>query len=298
MRFLAIAAVLIEIAVILDAGEAAAESRRIVLETRDGPRSALVFHAGAQPKPLVVVLHGGYGAGEYMAGWSGLAAAAGPRGFVAVFPDGKRGHWNDGRTDFDGSTADDVEFLKALIDRLVAERVADPRRVFVTGASNGGMMTLRLACAEVVDLAGIATMIANLPASLAGCKLTKPLPIVVINGTADPIVPYDGGTVGVRLQRGAVLSTEQTVAPFAGRNGCADLKSRMLPDRNIKDGSTVTLFTWTGCDAPTLLYRVDGGGHQLPGAGKLPEVLMGKQNRDIETAEIVMGFFADLAKRN
>ena len=93
--------------------------------------------------PLVVVLHGAGGNGRRMAAGTGFSAEADRRGFVAVYPDGIDGGWNDARA-ADG--ADDVAFVRAMLDTLAGELRTDPDRVYAAGISNGAMFTHRLAC--------------------------------------------------------------------------------------------------------------------------------------------------------
>jgi len=130
-------------------------------------RRTYVLHTppGEGPWPLVVVLHGGNDRENRIRrrmGWDDLADAA---GFAVVLPKGIENGWNDGRDNAarwgDETPPDDVVFFDVLLDRLIADGIADPERVFVTGRSNGGMMTLRLACDR-----GIAPLIACLSEAL------------------------------------------------------------------------------------------------------------------------------------
>ena len=93
---------------------------------------------------------------------------------VAVYPDARDHQWNDGRLAGPGRH-DDMAFLRGLIGRLVEDRIADAARIYVTGPSNGGMMTLRLACEAAELIAAAAPIIASLPADLARtCKPARP----------------------------------------------------------------------------------------------------------------------------
>src|SRR5215475_14022990 len=117
----------------------------------------------------------------------------------------------------------------------------------MTGPSNGGMMTLRLVCEDADLFAAAAPIIANLPADLAPrCKPARPIPVLVVNGTADPLMPFGGGEVGLRHGRGQVISTDATMALLRKVDGCADTaKSEHLPDVDPTDGSDVTVDSWT-----------------------------------------------------
>jgi polyhydroxybutyrate depolymerase len=225
--------------------------------------------------------------------------------FVAVYPNAVNGNWNDGRI-WAGARRlpDDVAFLRALAGTLTRNGTIDPRRLYVTGPSNGGMMTFRLIC-EAADLfAGAAPIIANLPADLAGsCKPARPIPVLVMNGTADPLVPYRGGAVGFLGQRGRVLATDESVAFLRNVNGCAgDPFRRELPQLDRSEGSRVAMETWVNCSsgAPVALYRIEGGGHRVPrrnGPNRpLIDRLFGNENHDFDAAEAIWSFLRDKRK--
>jgi len=254
------------------------------------------------PVPVVIVLHGGRGDGARVRRVMGLDGVAEREGFVAVYPDSLGRGWNDGRRFSRRRRADDVAFLLRLKRSLVQRGLADPERVFVAGVSNGGMMVQRLACEAPEAFAGFASIIANMPERVIDrCRPDRPAPMMVINGTDDRLVPYDGGGVGFRGRRGAVVSTFETVEFWRAHNGCDGRPGRrMLPDRDPDDGSRVVMFYSTDCrGAPVILLRVEGGGHRVPGSPVrdlrfMAERALGEQNNDISTAEVITRFFAGL----
>ena len=202
-------------------GRPAARADEIRIETKDGTRSAIVVPSGAAPAPAVVVLHGAtIGAQRTLRG-SGFAEAAAAHGFAAAFPDGIYRQWNDGREEGRVSGVDDVGFLRRLVGELIARGVADPARIYLAGISNGGMMTFRMLCEASELFAGAGTIIANMPAGIGeACQPKKALPLVMFNGTADPLVPYRGGGVGFAGRRGNVWAAERSAAFMARGNGC------------------------------------------------------------------------------
>ncbi|MGC2774210.1 MAG: PHB depolymerase family esterase [Bradyrhizobium sp.] len=270
---------------------AQAFDRDITIDTQDGPRHALVIPAGSGPHPTVIVLHGALGSGIGTARTTGFAEAAARRDFAAVFPDGLDRQWNDGRTGKAGGP-DDVGFIRMLVQRLVTDRVADPRRVYLAGISNGGMMSFTLACKAPELFAGIGTVIANMPEAIAPCA-ARPVPVVMINGTADPMVPYRGGEVGLRGGRGQVWSVDKTAEFFAQRDGCGSRSAEALPHRDVASGTSVTHIIWRICkvNGGVSLYRVEGGGHAVPGRRALAPRLLGASNFDIESADIILEAF-------
>jgi polyhydroxybutyrate depolymerase len=121
-----------------------------------------------------------------------------------------------------------------------------------------------------------------------------------MNGTADPLLPYRGGEVGLRHERGRVISTDETLALLRRVNGCTGAaQTERLPDLDPSDGSDVTTERWDTCSsgAPVVLYRVEGGGHRIPRRGEGPrpviDRLLGRTNRDFEAAEAIWTFFKD-----
>jgi len=262
--------------------------------------------AGNGPHPAIFILHGGGMNANSGMRTTGMEPLIAREGLVAVYPNAYRREWNDGRearlqARGNSDDSDDVAFIRSLAAALVAEGIVDPKRIYVMGPSNGGMMTLRLLC-EASDLfAAAAPIIANLPADIAtGCKPAKPVPVLVMNGTADPLVPYAGGGVGFAGRRGRVLSTDETMARLRKVNGCAEPgKVERLPDVDLNDGSTVTVVSWTNCSssAPVVLYRVDGGGHRIPRRNgerrPLIDRMLGVENHDFDASEVIWTFFRD-----
>lgn len=258
--------------------------------------------------PVVFVLHGGgKGEGDDVARMTGYNALADREGFIVVYPNGIEAQWNDGRrkktrNGGTGNAVDDVGFLSMLIDRIVSEWKGDASRVYVTGLSNGGMMTFRLGCEITPKLAAIAPVIANMPDTIyKQCRPLTKLPVLVMNGTRDPLVPWDGGSVGyIGNRRGRVVSTNESVGFWVDNNGCGLSSVRWLPDRDPADRSRVKVSVWSNekerCDV--VLYMIEGGGHTLPGSN-IPDrpLLLGRKNNDIDGPEVIWSFFRQYKRR-
>lgn len=257
----------------------------------------------AAPHALVIVLHGGGGTGAGMQSLmrGGMNTLADKEGFVVVYPDGVEKQWNDGRK-LDQARAmreniDDAGFLAALIDRLAQTLSIDRRRVYATGISNGGMMSQRLACDLSDQIAAIGVVAASLSEDLsARCQPTKPLSVLLMPGTHDPLVPWQGGEIGfANHRRGKTLSVSDTVAFWTTRNGCPSSPIvTQEPDRDPKDGTRVRKETYAPCRAATevILYAIEGGGHTWPnGRQYLPEQIVGKTSRDIDANTVLWDFF-------
>lgn len=259
-------------------------------------RKYLVWDAG-KGAPVVLSLHGRAGT---MAGQEKLASLlpiARREKFTLVIPAGLHESWHDAR-DYGPSAeegVDDVKFISALIDELIARRGADPKRVYVVGMSNGGFMALTLACRLSEKLAGAAAITGQVAKKLElDCPMKKPLPIALFLGTEDPLVPFKGGMVA--RVRGETLGARESAAFLASKNGCtAEPTVAVLPDTDPADGTKVSLTRYAGgqCQAPLNLYVIEGGGHTWPGGWQYAmERLIGKTSRDLNASEVSWAFFA------
>ena len=265
------------------------------IETKDGTRTAIVVPAGPVPAPTIIVLHGATIGAQWTMRGSGFAEAAAAHSFAAVFPDGIGRVWNDGREAGRISRIDDVGFLRRLVEELIARSIADPTRVYLAGMSNGGMMTFRMLCEASELFAGAGTIIANMPAGIGdGCHPKKPLNIVMFNGTADPLVPYQGGGVGFAGRHGNVWPAERTAAFLAQVNGCTGPTTRPLATVSAGEATKVVRLDWSPCGSgsPVTLYRVEGGGHQVFGHTNMFPAILGPGTRLINAPEVMLELFA------
>ena len=266
---------------------------------------AYVPAAKSQSPALVLVMHGSRGDGEQMreATRYGFDVLAERYGFIAVYPDGYERHWNDCRGSADYAAnlenIDDVGFLRALVQRMVEEQGVDPGRVFATGLSNGGQMAYRLGL-EAPDLvAGIAAMAANLPDPIACEPVGEAVATLVMNGTEDPVNPYEGGLVEIfgNTSRGNVLSSAATAgywARLAGYDGEGE-RSRW-PQRDPDDATSVESIDWSGQGrVPVSLVTINGGGHTVPNpVFSLPRIL-GPTSHQLDGPEVIWAFFSSAA---
>ncbi|MCR9145281.1 MAG: esterase [bacterium] len=259
----------------------------------------------ANPRPLLIVMHGGGGTarGAINITRGRFNELADAENFYVVYPTGFDKSWNDGRVDL-RSTAhrekiDDVGFLKRVIESIAGEYPIDRARIFSTGISNGGFMSMRLACDLSETVRAVAPVTAQLSRDLfAMCKPQRPVGMLLVNGTDDPIVPYDGGTIELFwTERGEILSTDDTLRFWARRNRCsAQPVVAELPDRDPKDETRVDRVRYPNCATgrDVELLRVRGGGHTWPGGSPyLSERLVGKVSNDIIACDEIWNFFRD-----
>lgn len=253
--------------------------------------------------PLVLALHGGGGTGrqfDQALSQGQLKTIANQRGVILVFPDGMNRQWSDGRTQHlkRNKSYDDVGFISKVIDRMIDDYGVDSQRVYVTGISNGGFMSVRLALDLSDKIAAIAPVTAQLPLALQDKTPKQPISVMIVNGTEDPIVPYQGGHVRLfrfGRSRGEILSTADTIEHFRLQNNCqATPKKISLPDKDPNDSTRVEMEQYTGCADQTevTLVKVIGGGHTWPGGAQyLKPKLIGRVSKDINAGAMIIDFF-------
>ncbi len=275
------------------AGEAS--SRIVSLKFGGRLRTANFFRPAIEGDlPLVVALHGRFGDGAAQEKLSGLTRVATREGFAVVFPDGVQRSWADARGSSPAARqgVDDVGYLAALIEKLVAEERIDATRVFITGMSNGAMMTLTMVCRRPELFAGAAAVTGLLPLPVDGCRPSRPPSVAIVVGDKDPLVPFDGGAVS--KDRGEVASAQATLNHFKGLLGCDGADATVdLPD-TAQDGTTTQRYDATGCPEgrDARLYVVRGGGHTWPGGFQyLAERVIGKTSRDFNASDEIWAFF-------
>lgn len=271
----------------------------LTLQVAGAERRALVVNAprAGRTQPAVLVLHGGMGSVAQMRATSGFDPVAKANGFTVVYPEGTsfgdgRHAWNTGHLlRRQVRDADDVAFLDALIDHLIADHGADPARVCMTGGSNGGMMTFVYAVARPQRLAAAAPVVASM--FTLDVVPAVPLPILIVNGGKDDEVPLAGGMSGNPLVRAAQATPFQPVRDVVAFWVKAN---RSRPEGIATVDGTVTTTTYAaGPDGAVTEFVLDSaGGHGWPGrpsrrADNMPIVAF-------EGAERVWRFFADKAR--
>jgi polyhydroxybutyrate depolymerase len=165
-----------------------------------------------RPLPLIIALHGSQESGQQMTAKTGLNQLGDQAGFVVVYPDGLNQKWNVSGI----ASEDNVAFVHTLIDRVQKIRTIDPTRIYVVGLSNGGILAQKIACDAPQGIAAFATVAASLPQQFQStCQTKTPISMLMINGTTDPIVPWQGGKPPqVRVGRDLTLPPIPEVVSF------------------------------------------------------------------------------------
>lgn len=253
---------------------------------------------GKRSLPLVIVLHGGGGNAEGAVRMTGFGEKADKEGLVVVYPNGSGRlrtrllTWNSGNCcgyAMD-KNVDDVGFIRSLIDELVKTRAIDPKRIFVTGMSNGGMMTYRLGCELSDKIAAIAPVAGAL--NVENCQPANPVSVIIFHGTADEHVLYNGGEPIRKVDRHFRVdkSVSYAVSFWVKHNGCSE-----IPKRSVK-GNIRTEVYGSGKDgAEVVLYTINDGGHAWPGG---ESYLLGTEpTREISATDLMWDFFVRHPKK-
>jgi polyhydroxybutyrate depolymerase len=232
------------------------------------------------PLPLVLAFHGSGQQGQEMAEFTALNRLADQKGFMVVYPDGLNKKWNVSGL----NPENNLEFVPALISHLSHLRSVDPQRIYAVGLSNGGFLLQKLACQKPSQIAAFATVAASLPVQFqANCQQQTPISLLMINGTGDDVVPWEGGSPpNVNVGRNLSIPPIPKVAEFwRSHDACnASPQVEQRPDKRVqvwryqqcRNGSEVTLIA------------LNGAGHIWSGGGF-------GQSPFIDSTEAVWDFF-------
>jgi polyhydroxybutyrate depolymerase len=248
--------------------------------------------------PLVVGLHGAVqSAAEFEADF-GLNKIAQREGFAVAYPEGVNRVWDDARPPmmrlgYIVQPGDDVLFITALVRDLIARGVADPSRIYVAGLSMGGFMAARMACERADLFAAVAMMAATVPEQYRrDCAPSRTMPVLMMHGTYDPIVPWFGmpmGGVGI-------LSAADTAQLFADLAGCMIYADSQRA--SLDKSPPIAMRRWSICrdNAQVILYVVPGGGHLPPSADPgrgdtFVSLFLTERSHAIDAAEEIWRFF-------
>jgi len=264
------------------------------------------------PRPLVLVLHGhlgtaanALGGGRVPSPLSAWLDVAERENLLVAALQGLKGSdnrtgWHDCRSDADDNPqVDDVAFASHVAKQLVDDGRADPKRIYVMGMSNGAIMTLRLALEMQPAPAAVAAVAGTMAAKSECTGPPRPVSVLLIHGTADPLVPYAGGSVGLgdRRDRGSVVSVAATRDFWLradGLEGAKPIEASFSHDGD--DATRARKATYGPDDGPQVaVVTIDNGGHVEPSKRfHYPALyirIVGVQNRDFEAAEEAWSFF-------
>ena len=274
----------------------------IQVETMKRGYTVVMPEVSQKSASLFIVFHGSNQTGEKMRAFSGnvFDELVQEHGAVVVYPDGYKGHWNDARLSSNFATRkagiDDVAFTKALINEIRAKNDIDANKVYIAGYSNGGQMVIRLIHEWPYPFAGAVIISATQPvaANFQAISRETSLPILLIHGTSDPIVPYNGGMASLwgLNPRGPGLSASETAHYYAQRNHIASKPTTRTLEHGSKNALTVTTEEYSESGKyPVKLVSIDGGGHVVPNPYKKAAFLLGKTATNVNSAALLWDFF-------
>lgn len=236
------------------------------------------------PTPLVINIHGfvQWPANQMqISQWNELADE---HGFIVVYPSGTsfplRWRVRD-------EPEKEIAFFSDLISKLEGEYNIDSSRVYANGLSNGGGMTLLLACRLSERITAIGTVAGAFQSTCESDSQQRPVPAIFFHGKADPIVPYEGGAyerTGIPFP-----NIPEFVASYAQENGCNSTPRTLLETGNV----TGIRYSECNQDADVVFYTIADGGHTWPGGSPLPERITGKTSQEIDATELMWDFFQE-----
>lgn len=225
---------------------------------------------------------GGYPGGGYPGGGAGGGYPGGGRQRPSEQPD------DDSRKS--SSNVDDVAFFTQMLDALGNKFSVDNARIYAVGLSEGGFMSMRLGCALGDRIAAVGTVGAAMPKTMI-CLPQRPVPMVMINGTSDPVVPYGGGTE--KNMSLATLSAEDSAKSWARIDHCQEKPEKSKLPEHGKGGMETKVDTYDGCqqNAQVVLYSIKGAGNTWPGGEQYePENAIGKTSNDLDGNQVIWSF--------
>jgi polyhydroxybutyrate depolymerase len=244
------------------------------------------WNVGVRPtekRPMGMGPGGGHhhGGGGYPGGGGGGGY---PRGGGQQQPQGQDSE------DRRAAPADDVAFFNQMLDQLGTKFSVDSSRIYAAGLSEGGFMTMRLGCAISDRFAAVAAVGAAMPKTMI-CVPSRPVPLVMISGTSDPVVPYGGGTE--KNLSVATVSVEDSAKAWAKIDRCAEKPEKSKLPSSGKGGMETRVDTYDGCQqsAQVVLYSVKGAGNTWPGGEQYEaENTIGKTSQDLNADETIWKF--------
>lgn len=214
--------------------------------------------------PLLIAMHGRYGNSKNMAKSTLFSPLADEYGVIVVYPNGFKKSWNDGRGDGPAAeeNIDDVKFIDMLINNLADNYSVNENKVYATGMSNGGFMAMRLACELNHKIAAFSSVTGTFSDQI-DCTPDRSVPILLIAGTKDELVPYEGGEVA--NSGTTALGFQELLDFWATNNDCANFEETQLPE-TTEDGTQIEILKYSDCmnDKHCMLFKVINGGHTWP----------------------------------
>ncbi|HZX59959.1 MAG TPA: dienelactone hydrolase family protein [Mucilaginibacter sp.] len=243
--------------------------------------------------PVIISLHGRLGTASGQMRFADFRPIADKEKFIIVCPQGINRSWNDGRgTPANAKGINDVKFIDNLITYILKTYNGDSTKVYVTGMSNGGFMSSRLACELNKRIAAIAVVGASMDKDET-YRPTIPMPVMYIQGTQDPLVPFAGGTMK-KGAGGIIYGHEEVLKEWAAVDGCDKNPAVTTLTVIVNDGTSVIkeVYSNPSNNLKVIGYTVVNGGHTWPGGSQyMPRFAIGSVTKNLNACDVIWQFF-------
>lgn len=255
----------------------------------DGMKRAFVSYVPEAPAaykmPVVISLHGGFASPKGQFRLADFRPIADREKIIIICPASKH-MWHDGANNHG---IDDVKFIDMLISYITKTYHADASRVYITGISNGGFMTSRLACQLQKRIAAIAVVAATLDQN-EGYDITAPMPVIYMHGTKDPIVSFGGGKMFGRQ----IFSHDEVIKKWIAMDHCDPSPIITNTPDDANDGTTIVKAEYGNREngLKVVSYTINNGGHTWPGGWQFaPKFIIGKTTQNLNACAAIWDFF-------
>ncbi len=261
------------------------------------------------PTPLILNLHGGGGGGKGHQTTSKMNKESDKSGFIVVYPNGMRRDgnsyklyqrfWNIGEGPngfyYDNkdkiSKNNDIEFIKNILDDLELKLNIDKKRIYLTGLSNGGILSQEVACKFSDKIAAIAPVSAPFWTFPENCNLKRPISVILFQGLEDVCAPYEGGISQCSSKQGIsrkFISAQDTLNIWKEKNKCSKQGEITYKNKSVECKTYSCLE-----NSEVSLCTIKDGGHTWPGGTpySIPGVNIGKTTQDINANQVMWQFF-------
>jgi polyhydroxybutyrate depolymerase len=235
--------------------------------------------------PLIISLHGGFASPKGQFHLADFRPIADKDKFLVICPASKH-IFHDGK---DNKGIDDVKFIDQIIAYAINTYHADPERIYVTGISNGGFLTSRLACELSNKIAAIAVVAATMDIG-EGYAPVKPMPVIYMHGSKDPVFSGKGGKFFGRR----FYSFDQVLKVWADLDKCDP--NPIITNISDTAGDSTRIvkeeYTNPANGFKVIGYNIINGGHTWPGGWQyLPRFLVGKTTKNLNACQEIWNFF-------
>jgi len=243
--------------------------------------------------PVIISLHGRLGTAARQMTFADFKPIADRDKVIIVCPQGVERSWNDGRgTPANSRGVDDVKFIDELITYIIDTYHADSSKIYVTGMSNGGFMASRLACELNKRIAAVAVVAASMGRDM-GYQPTQSMPVMYIQGTKDPLVPFTGGQM--KGAGGVIYSHEEILKKWAEIDKCDSKPVVTNLPILVNDGTSIQKEEYSGANGLKVVgFTIVDGGHTWPGGTQyLPKFMIGPLSKNLNACDEIWKFFKE-----